>query len=189
MLPHQKVINNLQVKVNDGAETNILLLDSFRSMFPHTLNEDGYPRDGFLLGLRTLLQCYNNGKLTNHGKITLELQHYTDKSFQDHQFYVVEMQTWKEIIVGHPASVRLGLIKVLHKNITKTVDTIESNNLSNIKNIDGKGSHRQSKSEPGRGSNWIKHLNSSKSGTYTSPMASTTEMTETSGHNISKGSF
>ena len=127
--------------------------------------------------------------MTNHGKITLQLQHYTDKSFQDHQFYVVEMQTWKEIIVGHAASIRLGLIKVLCKNIAKTVDTLESNNLSIIKNIDGKGSHSWSKSELGRGSNLIKHSNSSKSGMYMFPMANTTEMTETRSHNISKHSF
>ena len=132
-LPHQKVINNLQVKVNGSAEPNILPLDSFRSMFPHALNEDGYPRYGFLQGSRTMLQCYDDGKLTNHSKITLQLQHYTDKSFQDHQFYVVEMQTQKEIIVGHPASIRLGLVKVLCKNIAKTIDTIESNNLRHIK--------------------------------------------------------
>ena len=79
-LPHHKVIDNLQVKVDNGAEA----LYSFRSMFPHALNEDGYPKDGFLKGLRTMLQCYDDCKLTNHGKITLQLQHYTNKSFQDH---------------------------------------------------------------------------------------------------------
>ena len=83
-LPHRKVVDNLQVKVNDGAEVNILPSHSFRSMFPHTLNGDGYPREGFLRGSRTTLECYNNGKLVNHGSITLKLQHCTNNSFQDH---------------------------------------------------------------------------------------------------------
>ena len=33
---------------HDGAEANLLPLRSFKSMFPHTLDGDGYPLDGFL---------------------------------------------------------------------------------------------------------------------------------------------
>ena len=111
-------------------------------MFPHALDEDGYLQEGFLRGSQTNLQCYNNGRLINHGSIKLQLQHYTDKSFQGHYFYVVETKTHKEIIIGHLASIRLGLIQVLCKNIAKTIAAIEtssSNNLqSNIKNVDGR---------------------------------------------------
>ena len=73
-LLHRWIVNNLQVKVNDGAEANILPLHSFRSMFPHTLDGDSYPLDGFLRGSRTTLECYNDGRLVNHGTITLKLQ-------------------------------------------------------------------------------------------------------------------
>ena len=118
-LPHRDVIDNLQVKVDDGAEANILPLDSFRSMFPHALNKEGYPVEGFLKGSRTNLECYDGGRLINHGSIELWLQHYSNKSFQDHTFYVVETKTHKEIIVGHLASIRLGLIQVLCKNIVQ----------------------------------------------------------------------
>ena len=73
--------------------------------------------------------------------ITLQLKHYAKDSFQDHQFFVVETPTQKEIIIGHPASVRLGLIQVLCKNYAKTVSSIETNltnNLPRIHHIDGK---------------------------------------------------
>ena len=147
-LPHRCVVDNLQVKVNDGAEANILPLCSFRSMFPHALDGDGYPLDGFLRGSRTRLECYNDGKLVNHGSITLKLKHYTSNSFQHHQFFIVETPTHKEIIIGHPASVRLGLIKVMCKNIAKSITAREAkpNNLTKITNIDGKVPHRQSRS-------------------------------------------
>ena len=93
-LPHRKVVDNMKVKVDDGAEANILPLDSFRSMFPYALDENGYPVEGFLRGSRTNLQCYNDGKLVNHGSIKLRLQHYSmKKSFQDHAFYVIETKT------------------------------------------------------------------------------------------------
>ena len=138
-LLHRWVVNNLQVKVNDGAEANILPLRSFRSMFPHTLDGDSYPLDEFLRGSRTMLECYNDGRLENHGSITLKLKHYTNKSFQDHQFFIVETPQCKEIIVGHPASVILGLIKVMCKNIAKSVTATEAkpNILSHITDIEG----------------------------------------------------
>ena len=55
-------------------------------------------------------------------------------------------QLQKEIIIGHPASVRLGLIQVLCKNHAKTVSSIEvdqTNNLFRVHNIDGKTLHDQ----------------------------------------------
>ena len=89
-LPHQNGIDNMRVKVDDGVEANILPLDSFRTMFPHALNKHSYPKVGFLRGSRTNLECYDDGKLINHGSIKLRLQQYSEKSFQDRYFYIVE---------------------------------------------------------------------------------------------------
>ena len=157
-LPHRRVVDKLQVKVDDGAEANLLPLRSFRSMFPHALDGDGYPLDGFLDNSRTRLECYNDGKLVNHGSITLKLKHYSNGSFQDHQFFIVETPARREIIIGHPASVRLGLVKVLCQNIAQPITAKEakSSNLTKITNIDGKIPRRRpdSRSEyfsgPGR---------------------------------------
>ena len=109
-LPHHNGIDDVTVKVDNGAEGNILPLNSFRAMFPHALDANGYPRPGFLRGSKTMLECYDDGKLVNHGSIKLKLQHYSEKSFQDHSFYVVETKTLKPIIICHPASISLGLI-------------------------------------------------------------------------------
>ena len=78
----------------------------------------------------------------------------------------METPTHKEIIVGHPASVRLGLIKVMCKNIAESVTATEAapNNLTCIRNIDGRTPCRQprSRSEPSRGSSgWKGHKMSS----------------------------
>ena len=109
-LPHRNSIDDITVKVDDGAEGNILPLNSFRAMFPHALDTNGYPKPGFLRGSKTMLECCDDGKLVNHGSIKLQLQHYSEKFFQDHSFYIVETKTPKPIIIGHPASIRLGLI-------------------------------------------------------------------------------
>ena len=79
-------------------------------MFPHALDANSYPKQGFLRGSKTTLECYDDGKLINHGSIKHRLQHYSEKSFQDHPFYVLETKTLMPIITGHPASIRLGLI-------------------------------------------------------------------------------
>ena len=73
-LPHQHIIDNVRVKINDCAEANILPLDSFRTMFPHALDDHGYPKHGFLSRSRTKLECYDDGKLINQGGIKLKLQ-------------------------------------------------------------------------------------------------------------------
>ena len=99
-------------------------------MFPHALDTDGYPREGFLRGSRTKLECYDDGTLDNYGSIKLRIKHYSNESFQDHSFYVVGTNTRKEILVGHPASVRLGLIQVLCKNISKSILSIEKSDSS-----------------------------------------------------------
>ena len=123
-LPHWNGIDKLWVKVDNGAEANILPLDSFRTMFPHALDKNSYSKTGFLERSKINLECYNDRRLINHGCIKLKLQHCLEKSFQDHIFYVIETKTWKEIIIGHPVSVRLGLICVLCKNVSKSMSAI-----------------------------------------------------------------
>ena len=44
-LPHWNVIDNMWVKVADSEEASILPLDSFRTMFHHALDENGYPQN------------------------------------------------------------------------------------------------------------------------------------------------
>ena len=70
-LPHCNGTDDITVKVDDGAEGNILPLNSFRAMFPHALDANGYPKPGFLRGSKTMLECYDDGKLVNHGSIKL----------------------------------------------------------------------------------------------------------------------
>ena len=107
-LLYRNIVDIMEVKVDDGAEANILPLHTFRSMFPHKLDEDGYPKDGFLKGSKTTLQCYDDGKLVNHGMITLKLKHYCKEflsrpsilccrntdSKRDHHRTPSECQTW-----------------------------------------------------------------------------------------------
>ena len=141
----------MKVKVNDSAEANILPLDSFRSMFPQALNEEGYPKDGFLKGSTMNLELYDDWTLVNHGSINLRLQHYSKKSFQDHLFYVLDTKPCKEITVRHTASIRLGLMKILCKDLAKHIASIETKPKNSFQdhqlNIDGKILHTKQRSK------------------------------------------
>ena len=68
-LPHCNSIDDVTVKVDDGAEGNILPLNSFRAIFAHALDTNIYPKPGFLRGSKTTLEYYDDGKLINHGSI------------------------------------------------------------------------------------------------------------------------
>ena len=141
-------------------------------MFPQALDPNGYPKPGFLRGSRTTLECYDDGKLVNHGSIKLQLQHYSEGSFQDHSFYIVETRTPKPIIVGHPASIRLGLIKVLCKNVSKSVSAIEKMTKDTMRNsfqdhplwIDGKTPRRRQRSKSETSADSFQDHSAKKSG-------------------------
>ena len=52
-LPYRNIADVMEVKVDDGAEVNSLPLHTFRTMFPHQLDEDGYPKNDALRGSKT----------------------------------------------------------------------------------------------------------------------------------------
>ena len=64
----------VRVKVDGSAEANILLFRFFQDHVSScTEPTHGYPKDGFLRGSRTNLECYDDGRLVNHGSIKLRL--------------------------------------------------------------------------------------------------------------------
>ena len=56
-LPHRDRLDNMKLNVDNVTESNILPLRSFRSMFPHELDEQGQPVPRFLKNSRTKLEC------------------------------------------------------------------------------------------------------------------------------------
>ena len=132
----------MEVKVDDGAKANILPLHTFRSMLPHKLGEDGYPKDNALRGSKTMLQCYDNSKLVNHSTITLRLKHYSKDSFQDYQFFVVETPTLERDHHRTPSECQVrshpGSLCKNHAKTMSSIETDQTNNLSRVHNIDGK---------------------------------------------------
>ena len=95
-LPHWNGIDNLKVKVDSGAVANIFTLRFFQDHASSCIRWERLPKSrNFWGGPGISLECYNDGRLVNHDSIKLKIQHYSDKSFQDYYFYVIETKTTK----------------------------------------------------------------------------------------------
>jgi transposase InsO family protein len=91
-LPHKPVNDTLKLKVDTGAEGNILPLRTYRKMFPHRLDAEGFPRSSEVSHKpQTKLSAYNGSEIKQHGEITLRCQ-YRDSSWQTLAFYIAESE-------------------------------------------------------------------------------------------------
>ena len=66
---------DLKVKIDTGAQGNMLPLRIFRRVFPEKLTAEGYPSHGSVANrCNTTLSAYNSSRIPQHGSITLLLQ-------------------------------------------------------------------------------------------------------------------
>ena len=110
----------LKVKVDTGAQGNILPARTFKRMFPELLDESGVPSKQHLRHRPTILTAYNGAAMTHHGTIVIPCS-YGERQC-DTEFYVVE--TPGPVILGLPTSRDLNLV-TLNCAVTKGV-TINS---------------------------------------------------------------
>ena len=154
-LPYRNVADIMGVKVdNDGAKANILPLHTFRSMFPHKLDEDELPKRRCPQRIESdapMLWQQQIGQPQHHHPST---EAFTQKiHFRTTNSSLLRHQCMERDHHRTPsASVRLGFIQVLCKNHVKTMSSIkadQTNNLFRVHNIDGMTQwSKQSSSEP-----------------------------------------
>ena len=111
-LPHRNGTDDVTVKVDDGAEGNITSIEFFQGHVSSCTWHKWLPKTRILERIQDnvrMLRWWEAGESWQHQASDSSTK--PQGSFQDHSFYVVETKTPKPIIVGHPASIRLGLIK------------------------------------------------------------------------------
>ena len=68
-------INSLRVKVDTGAQGDVLPVRIFRKIFPSLVDIDGFPKHGALKQKpKTSLTAYNGTKITQYGTVVLPCQ-------------------------------------------------------------------------------------------------------------------
>ena len=78
----------LKVKVDTGAQGNILPVRTFKRMYPELLDESGVPSKRHLRHRPTILTAYNGAAMAHHGTIVIQCSY--GKRQCDTEFYVVE---------------------------------------------------------------------------------------------------
>ena len=115
-LDDQKVMVNLRVKVDTGAQGNTLPVRMYQQMFPNSLTAEGLPQADAVSHTDTVLTAYNGTIIKQHGCVELPCR-FGDSDWTPTKFFVVESEG--PAIVGLPSSRQLNLV-TLHCAITAT---------------------------------------------------------------------
>ena len=102
----------LKVKVDTGAQGNILPLRIYRNMFPHHLDDNGLPTE--TKPTQTKLTAYNGTFIAQHGICSIQCSY--DNRETEAEFYVTDVDG--PAICGLPTSCKLKLVE-LHCEITQ----------------------------------------------------------------------
>jgi hypothetical protein len=89
-LPHRCISDTLKLKLDTGAEGNILPLRIFRKMFPEKMDANGYPRkDAVRVDTGVRLTAYNGGNIPQYGVTSLACQ-YRQSAWHNVSFYIAD---------------------------------------------------------------------------------------------------
>ncbi|KAL8607946.1 hypothetical protein ACOMHN_005501 [Nucella lapillus] len=108
---------SLKVKVDTGAQGNILPLRIFRQMFPEELDKNGFPKSGSTKPRPTVLQAYNGTPIQQHGVRPI-ICRYGSSEWHYAEFFVAESDG--PAILGLPSSRELRLVTIHCSVNTKT---------------------------------------------------------------------
>ena len=96
----------LNVKVDTGAQGNVLPLRIYRQMCPENLDTEGYPQPRSLKTCSTVLTAYNGERIVQYGTMLLPCTHRDAKC--DAELYVAD--TPGPAIMGLPSCRALQLV-------------------------------------------------------------------------------
>ncbi|XP_014676736.1 PREDICTED: uncharacterized protein K02A2.6-like [Priapulus caudatus] len=96
----------LRVKVDTGAQGNLLPLRVFRRMYPEKLDSEGFPKTGSTTLCPTRLTAYNGSKIPQYGVIKIPCKFHSNSSLSE--FYVTDSSG--PAILGLPTLRALNLV-------------------------------------------------------------------------------
>ena len=125
---------DLKVKIDTGAQGNILPLRIFRRMFPEKLTAEGYRSHGSVANrTNTTLSVYNDSRIPQYGSITLPCR-YSCSEWVYAEFFLTD--TNGPAILGLPDSHQLKFV-TLHCAIDKgTCSPHDTGDHSPVKSVE-----------------------------------------------------
>ena len=138
-LPNRPVNDTLKLKIDTGAQGNILPLHTYRRMFPRNLTTSGYPKSTHVTCRPEVkLTAYNGGEIKQHGAISLMCR-YKHSEWHNVDFYIAESEG--PAILGLASCKLMNIVSVLCDDIGIDVSAVNRSNIpvsamSEIHNIE-----------------------------------------------------
>ena len=123
----RRVHTDLKVKVDTGAQGNIIPIRMYRKMCPGNIDSDGKPVQGTLKKRNTILTAYNGTQIPHFGVLSIPCQ-YGEEAWRKVDFYIAV--TEGPAILGLPTITDLKLVSLncaieMHTPISSTAELVQ----------------------------------------------------------------
>ena len=107
-----------ELKIDSGAEANVMTLQKYKELFPDRVGQDGKPLDKYLQNSSHKLEAYGGAAVSHFGTVNLPCQ-YGEKKFMC-RFFLCDIDG--SMLLGLPTCEALGIVSI---NITNDVCELE----------------------------------------------------------------
>ena len=105
----------IRVKVDPGADANLMLLHHFREIFPYLCDKNGKPKEGVLKKAESSFESYSSDNVSVIGQTKIYARNKQTQQFMITRIFVITRERGP-ILLGNVACQWLGLIAVLIEN-------------------------------------------------------------------------
>ena len=105
----------IRVKVDQGADANLMLLHHFREIFPYLCDKNGKPKEGVLKKAESSFESYSGDNVSVIGQTKIYARNKQTQQFMITRIFVIARERGP-ILLGNAVCQWLGLIAVLVEN-------------------------------------------------------------------------
>ena len=105
----------IRVKVDPGADANLMPLHHFREIFPYLCDKNGTPKEGVLKKAESSFESYNGDNVSVIGQTKIYARNKQTQQFMITRIFVIARERGP-ILLGNAACQWLGLIAMLVEN-------------------------------------------------------------------------
>ena len=112
--------HNIRVKVDPGADANLMPVHHFRTIFPYLCDSTGRPKENVLDKAESSFESYSGDSVTVIGQTKIHAKNIQTGKFIPTRVYIIAREQGP-ILLSNAASQWLGLISVLCENKARPV--------------------------------------------------------------------
>ena len=122
-----------ELKIDSGAEANVMTLQKYKELFPKRVQPDGLPHAKYLQKSERKLEAYGGGEVPQLGTVSLPCQYGKHKFMCT--FFLCDIEG--SMLLGLPTCESLGIVKI--SVINEVVEDKEPKDISAVTDVIEKG--------------------------------------------------